>query len=232
MWLSRWVLAAGLLCGGAAGLDPTLHRTVMGLREDYPALAALGSRLFHSPPSSLHTQPPDISAEDLRGLRFLLRFANLQDNMPVKQILDGASLPDLQAPASLSFPHILQAVRSNPALQQTLADRYPAYVDRQASRQAGGERAREEGEALYEECARDYDSFVAPITNPLTNSLLDECEDQPDPSVPCRNATLPDIPQYPGGRRSQFLQGPHYAIIPSVSSLSLSLSHTHTHFQV
>ena len=57
-------------------------------------------------------------------------------------------------------------------------------------------------EELYEECALDYDSFVAPITNPLANAILDNCSDV-SPGEPCKNGTLPDVQPYRAGRRSR-----------------------------
>ncbi|ELT99228.1 hypothetical protein CAPTEDRAFT_202431 [Capitella teleta] len=49
----------------------------------------------------------------------------------------------------------------------------------------------------FNECAFDMDALFAPVTNPLVNLLLEECDDgQPKGNI-CRNGTLPNLPLQP-----------------------------------
>ncbi|ELT96790.1 hypothetical protein CAPTEDRAFT_205120 [Capitella teleta] len=53
----------------------------------------------------------------------------------------------------------------------------------------------EEPDQCYSECRADFDAFLAPITNPLYNRLIEECEVQTRNI--CRNGTLLEPPQQP-----------------------------------
>ena len=219
MWNVLVMLLAPMFLWGLAarvhGTKVHHQETLRGLVENYPALSVLGGRLVDSGRSSRVVDVPRFSADELRGMRFLLRSAYLSDDMPVKQILDGAALPDLNTIANLNFVKVLQLVHSDPSLMRGFAEQYSAYAARQQNRHEAmrvlsqtetptGELLEE---TLYEECAKDYDSFVAPITNPLTNVMVPECDGTDSAKVPsCRNETLPDVPQYRQGRRSKYTQ--------------------------
>jgi hypothetical protein len=56
-------------------------------------------------------------------------------------------------------------------------------------------------DTLSDECRADFGAFLAPITNPLFNRLLPECEGNEERI--CRNVTLDEPPFPPWGRQSE-----------------------------
>lgn len=63
------------------------------------------------------------------------------------------------------------------------------------------------GDANYEgygECSKDLDAFLQPLTNPLANILLPECNSISVSNTSCRNGTLPRIPWQPWATKCEY----------------------------
>lgn len=194
-----------------ASCTPDLDSKLMKLRLQNPALDALGERLysFESPPVE-DEDPFEIDEKERAAFEHIFQFANLAENMPLKQLIDGVPHPDLNRISHLSFSHIYEAFHADQSLLHRFTRDFAAYVERQTGRGnieldtlPEGSTVENRLEMEYEECAKDYDSFVTPITNPLANLLLPECEEVNE-GEPCRNETLPQVQQHVGGRRSEY----------------------------
>ncbi|ELU07110.1 hypothetical protein CAPTEDRAFT_189005 [Capitella teleta] len=160
------------------------HKTVSRLTGEYPTI----NNFFNA--HTLQSPHKFLEGEALDRVNYLLRFVNIPDTSPLKGILDGVSYPALRTdPSYDGIRHLLQ---QDP---EKTAEMFTNYMKRVYQR----DNALTSQERVYQECAKDYDSFVAPITNPLIRLIFDPCEETNGTS-PCYNATLPTFTQYPEGR--------------------------------
>ena len=181
----------------------------------WPLIQADRPRIPHG--CSYHT--PHFSPQQLEVLRYGFRFANLRDDMPVKLLLEGAQPPDVQPLASLSAAMLVHTIKADPHLLREFARKYALCQKKHIKEGSHHRHSASTGdigtsqrdlpesheEEAYEGCVKDYDSFVAPITNALSNVILEECEEGGRTAAPCRNGTLPTVPQHEWGARCEYL---------------------------
>jgi hypothetical protein len=185
------LLTAALELGHARS-SSQWEKTVSKLSWEYPSLRSL----FTTQLATERGQPL-LKQVDLKRTNYLLRFLHLPESSSLRAILDGATFPDnINGVSYESINHLLRQDEEQSV--QMLRD----YISRVYERQGMTMLTRADRE--YQECAKDFESFIGPITNPLIELLFDSCEET-EWVEPCYNGTLPRLRMYPDGRKSKWV---------------------------
>ena len=154
-----------------------------------------------------------VSDQQLEVLTYVLGLYRMQDARTLQLLLEGLLASDIHHMAGLNAASIINKIKADPSLHLEFARKYALHQN-QLQRRFHPHNVHDGGsgnightdlseEDLYEECWRDYESFIAPITTPLSSMLLEECEEV-GASVPCRNGTLPPVPRQDWAPRSEY----------------------------
>lgn len=174
------------------------HRAISALKGESPSLRSILD--FQIPPdTNFLTIPPD----SLEHLNYLLRVVYIPEQSPMKHILRGVDIPDLyEINQVLNYDGFWNEINANPERYSRM---FADYVARQYQRQdLRAMKLMSQEEQEYQECAKDYDSFIAPITNLLSQILFNPCDEEEGGSpLPCINGTLPSFKMYRDGWKSE-----------------------------